>query len=62
MIKVYDYAVARLVRQGKGGIVAVGDSQFLLNKNLEGQNEFVVLDNVRFFSELLQYTVGVKNP
>jgi len=62
LIEAFGYPVAKLAHRGRGGLVAIGDSQFLFNKNLEGQNEFVVLDNVHFFNELMKRTAGATEP
>ena len=47
-----DPIVARQ-KVGKGQIVVIGDSSFLLNKNLE-VIDGAILQNVRFFSWLLR--------
>ncbi|MBI3872187.1 MAG: hypothetical protein HY304_03810 [candidate division Zixibacteria bacterium] len=62
LIEAFDYPVAKVARRGRGGLIAIADSQFLLNKNIEGQNDYVIMDNVRFFNELLQRTVGATVP
>jgi hypothetical protein len=54
----FGYPTAKAARRGKGGLVAIGDSQFFYNKNLEGQEEMVVLENVYFIRELLRHTAG----
>lgn len=42
---------------GKGSLVAVGDSSFLLNKNLEGRQEYFPA-NVNFFRDMLTSLEG----
>jgi hypothetical protein len=56
LIETFGQPVAKVVRRGKGGLIAIGDSQFLYCKNIEGQNEQVVMENVRFFRELMETT------
>lgn len=53
---------ARMVRRGDGGLVAIGDSQFFYNKNLEGQNDFVVMENIQFIRNLMRHTAGSATP
>lgn len=62
LIKAFDYPVAKLVRRGRGGFVAIGDTQFLYNKNLEGQNELLVMENVTFFRKLMEQIKGASTP
>ncbi|HEX9750864.1 MAG TPA: hypothetical protein VGB22_06230 [candidate division Zixibacteria bacterium] len=52
LIEAFNYPVAKVLRRGQGGVIAIGDSEFLLNMNLEGQNDFVVLENINFLREL----------
>lgn len=56
LITAFDQPVAKIVKRGKGGLIAIGDSQFLYCKNLEGQNEQVVMENVNFFRALMDAT------
>ncbi len=56
LVECLGYPVAKAVHRGRGGLIAIGDSQFLLNKNLEGQNEMVVMENVQFFRDLMEST------
>ena len=56
LIESFGQPVAKVVTRGKGGLIAIGDSQFLYCKNLEGQNEQVVMENVRFFRDLMDAT------
>lgn len=58
LIQAFGYSIGKVVRRGTGGMIAIGDSEFLLNGNLEGQNEFVVMENVIFLRELFAATVG----
>ncbi|MBI5867624.1 MAG: hypothetical protein HZB43_04945, partial [candidate division Zixibacteria bacterium] len=62
LITAYDYPVAKLVHRGRGGVVIIGDSQFLYNKNLEGQNELLVMENVTFFRKLMDQIKGPATP
>lgn len=62
LIESFGYPVAQRIPYGKGGLVVIGDSQFFYNKNLEGQNELVVLENVFFFREMLRRTAGTSAP
>ncbi len=62
LITAYDYPVAKLVHRGRGGVVVIGDSQFLYNKNLEGQNELLVMENVTFFRKLMDQIKGPAKP
>lgn len=57
LIESFGYPVGKVARRGSGGLIAIGDSQFLYCKNLEGQNEQVVMENVRFFRELVESAV-----
>lgn len=54
LIEAFQTPVAKVVRRGQGGLIAIGDSQFFYCKNLEGQNEQVVMENVRFFRALME--------
>jgi hypothetical protein len=56
LIESFGSPVAKIVKRGRGGLIAIGDSQFFYCKNLEGQNEQVVMENVRFFRELMEAT------
>jgi hypothetical protein len=56
LIELFGQPVAKVVKRGKGGLIAIGDSQFLYCKNLEGQNEQVVMENVQFFRSLMEAT------
>ncbi len=56
VIETFGQSVAKVVKRGKGGLIAIGDSQFLYCKNLEGQNEQVVMENVLFLRSLLGST------
>jgi hypothetical protein len=58
----FGFSTVKLARRGSGGLVAIGDSQFFYGKNLEGQEEFVVRENVDFIRELLRYTAGTIAP
>jgi hypothetical protein len=60
LIESFGKPVAKVVTRGKGGLIAIGDSQFLYCKNLEGQNEQVVMENVQFFRELMDATFITK--
>ena len=62
LITAFDYPVAKIVRHGRGGVVVIADSQFLYNKNLEGQNELLVMENVRFFQKLMERIKGPDKP
>lgn len=62
LIHCFGYPVARTIKHGQGGLVVIGDSQFFYNKNLEGQNELVVMENVIFFREMLRRTAGTSAP
>ncbi|MEW5702737.1 MAG: hypothetical protein AB1792_10980 [Candidatus Zixiibacteriota bacterium] len=62
LIVAFGTPVAKLVHHGRGGLIAIGDSRFLFNENLEGQNEFVVMDNINFFNELMKRTAGATTP
>ena len=62
IIECFGYTPARIVRRGKGGLVAIGDSQFFYNKNLEGQDNFVVMENVDFIRNLVNYIEGSQTP
>lgn len=53
---------ARIVRRGDGGLIAIGDSQFLYNKNLEGQDDYVVMENIQFIHNLMRHTSGSITP
>jgi hypothetical protein len=48
----YDYPVAVMRDHGKGRVVAMGDSRFFQNKNLEDRDEYIE-ENVMFLRELL---------
>lgn len=54
----FGYPTIKVARRGAGGIIAIGDSQFFYNRNIEGQEEKVVLENVYFIRELLRHTAG----
>jgi hypothetical protein len=56
LIESFGQPVAKVVKRGQGGLIAIGDSQFLYCKNIEGQNEQVVMENVIFFRELMDAT------
>ncbi len=56
LIEAFGQPVAKVVKRGKGGLIAIGDSQFLYCKNIEGQNEQVVMENVMFFRSLMDAT------
>ena len=56
LIESFGQPVAKVAKRGKGGLIAIGDSQFLYCKNLEGQNEQVVMENVVFFRSLMDAT------
>lgn len=56
LIESFGQPVAKVAKRGKGGLIAIGDSQFLYCKNLEGQNEQVVMENVQFFRSLMDAT------
>lgn len=56
LIESFGQPVAKIVKRGKGGLIAIGDSQFLYCKNLEGQNEQVVMENVQFLRGLFDAT------
>jgi hypothetical protein len=62
LITAFGYSVAKIVRHGQGGVVVIADSQFLYNKNLEGQNELLVMENVNFFRKLMEHIEGPKTP
>ena len=62
IIECFGYTPARIVRRGKGGLVAIGDSQFFYNKNLEGQDNFVVMENVDFIRNLVNHIEGSQTP
>lgn len=51
----YPYMVE--LRRGRGGIILIADSTFLLNQNLEAMNTYFK-DNVHFFKELLERIRG----
>lgn len=53
LITAFDYPVAKVVRRGTGGVIEIGDSEFLLNMNLEGQNDFLVMENIVFLRSLM---------
>ncbi len=48
----WEYPVIVFQPQGKGGLLLIGDSQFLLSKNMESYKEFKY-SNIRFFRHLL---------
>jgi hypothetical protein len=58
----FGFSTVKLSRRGSGGLVAIGDSQFFYCKNLEGQEAFVVPENVDFIRELLRHTAGTIAP
>ena len=60
LIESFGQPVAKVAGRGKGGLIAIGDSQFLYCKNLEGQNEQVVMENVQFFRSLMDATFAKK--
>jgi hypothetical protein len=62
LMQAFGHPIAKVVRRGRGGVIAIGDSDFLLNKNLEGQNEFVVMENIIFLRELFSATMGARQP
>jgi hypothetical protein len=62
LIKAFDYPVAKLVHIGHGGVVVIADSQFLYNRNLEGQNELLVMENVSFFRKLISHMTDRDKP
>ncbi|HUU46700.1 MAG TPA: hypothetical protein VM118_13290, partial [Acidobacteriota bacterium] len=59
LLQAFGHAVGMIVHRGEGGLIVIGDSDFLLNKNLEGQNEFVVMENINFLRSLFTSTTGV---
>ncbi len=58
LVTALGYPVVKVARHGRGGMVVIADSQFLYNRNLEGQNELLVMENVRFFQNLIQHLMG----
>lgn len=48
----YGYPVAVILNHGEGRVVAMGDSRFFQNKNLEDRDEYIE-ENVMFLKELL---------
>lgn len=62
IIECFGLTPARIVHRGKGGLVAIGDSQFFYNKNLEGQDDFVVMENITFIRNLMRNTAGTIAP
>ncbi|MCP4118706.1 MAG: hypothetical protein GY737_25590 [Desulfobacteraceae bacterium] len=48
----WDYPVIVFQPRGKGGLLLIGDSQFLLSKNMESYKKFKY-NNIRFFRQLL---------
>ena len=62
LIKAYESPVAKIVHRGRGGLIVIADSQFLYNKNLEGQNELLVMENVNFFRKLMDRIKGQGKP
>ncbi len=48
----YGYPVAVILNHGEGRVVAIGDSRFFQNKNLEDRDEYIE-ENVMFLKELL---------
>jgi len=62
LICVYgDWPLMVLVPTGKGRLVAIGDSEFFQNRNLESLERYDPA-NIRFVRALLSYTVGTVPP
>jgi hypothetical protein len=45
------------LRDGKGGVVAIADTQFLLNRNIEGTEQYCP-QNIGFLSRLFRQIKG----
>ncbi len=45
-------------RRGKGGLIVIGDPVFLFNSNLENRGDDYIIENIRFFRELMRATSG----
>ncbi len=52
LCRVWNYPVAVLKRHGRGAILFVGDSSFLLNKNLEGLYNYSI-SNIMFLKNII---------
>jgi hypothetical protein len=54
----FGFPTAKVARRGEGGLIAIGDSQFFHNRNLESKDDLVIMSNIRFFREMLRHTAG----
>ena len=52
LCRAWEYPVAIRYRYGQGSVVLIGDSEFLLNKNLEGVRHYSV-PNIQFLKRVL---------
>jgi hypothetical protein len=59
--RAWEYPVAVLKPYGKGSLLLVGDSAFLLNRNLEGLHNYSI-DNILFLKDLLGNKLNRNGP
>lgn len=57
LVKKWTYPVVVFQPVGKGGLLLIGDSEFLLSQNLESYKTFNI-NNIRFFGYLVRYLLG----
>lgn len=57
LVKKWGYPVVVFQPVGKGGLLLIGDSEFLLSANLESYKTFN-MNNIRFFGYLMRYLSG----
>lgn len=59
--RAWDYPVAVIKPHGKGRLLLVGDSAFLLNRNLEGLHNYLI-DNILFLKDVLVNKLNRNGP